>query len=83
MAWQNLLVVIASGVVLVGGAVLVLYIVSLRRGKAKALAQRDEALDVVARYKDREEIAAMGDEELHDEALALLGRYRPDGGGTS
>jgi len=80
MAWQNLLVVVIAGAVLVGGTVLVLWVVKERRDKARFRAERDAALDVIARLNDREEIRALSDEELHDEILDMLDRYRADGG---
>ena len=83
MAWQNLVVVILSGVVLVGITGLVLYVVSVKRRAARYKAERDQAHDVIARLNDREEIRDMDDEELHDEVLDLLDRYRPDDGGAS
>jgi len=83
VAWQNLLVIIVAGVVLVGGAVLVLWIVSERRDKARYKAERDKALDVIARLKDREEIRLLDDEELHNEVLEILADYSPDDSGDS
>ncbi len=78
MAWQNLLVIIIGGIVLVGGVALVLYVVHVRREAARWKAKHATALDVIIRLRDKEEIRNMDDEELHNEILEMLNGYSPD-----